>query len=110
MIRPLGLLLLFEQQTNVGGCEINMKEISYMYPDFPIERLNVLAKDISNWIFDDANVCPSDITMMAENHDYSVLASKIMDELHTQVCGEMLNRCIQYRKALKAVSIPRKGE
>jgi len=110
MILPLGLLLLFEQQTNVGGCEINMKEISYMYPDFPIERLNVLAKDISNWIFDDANVCPSDITMIAENHDYSVLASKIMDELHTQVCGEMLNRCIQYRKALKAVSIPRKGE
>ena len=110
MIRPLGLLLLFEQQTNVGGCETNMKEISYMYPDFPIERLNVLAKDISNWIFDDANVCPSDITMIAENHDYSVLASKIMDELHTQVCGEMLNRCIQYRKALKAVSIPRKGE
>ena len=81
-----------------------------MYPDFPIERLNVLAKDISNWIFDDANVCPSDITMIAENHDYSVLASRIMDDLHTQVCGEMLNRCIQYRKALKAVSIPRKGE
>ena len=72
--------------------------VSHMYPDFPIERLNVLAKDISNWIFDDANVCPSDITMMAENHDYSVLASKIMDELHTQVCGEMLNRCMQYRR------------
>jgi len=72
-----------------------------MYPDFPIQRLNVLAKDISNWIFDDANVCPSDITIMAENHDYSVLASRIMDDLHTQVCGEMLNRCMQYRKELK---------
>jgi len=72
-----------------------------MYPDFPIQRLNALAMDIASWIFDDAKVCPSDITMMAENHDYAVLASKIMDELHTQVCGEMLYRCMQYRKELK---------
>jgi len=72
-----------------------------MYPDFPIQRLNVLAKDIASWIFDDAKVCPSDITMMAENNDYAVLASKIMDKLHTQVCGEMLYRCMQYRKELK---------
>ena len=72
-----------------------------MYPDFPIKRLNVLAKDIVSWIFDDANVCPTDITMMTENHDYSVLASRIMDDLYTQVCGEMLNRCIQWRKELE---------
>tara|TARA_Y100001951_G_C11269089_1_gene257525 strand:- start:115 stop:357 length:243 start_codon:yes stop_codon:yes gene_type:complete len=75
--------------------------VSYMYPDFPIERLNPLAKDIANWIFDDAKVCPTDITMMAENHDYSVLASRIMDDLYTQVCGEMLYRCIQWRKELE---------
>ena len=75
--------------------------VRYMYPDFPIERLNILAKDIANWIFDDAKVRPTDITMMAENHDYSVLASRIMDDLYTQVCGEMLSRCIQWRKELE---------
>jgi len=72
-----------------------------MYPDIPMPLLRTLAIRISDWIFDEANVCPSDITMVADNHDYSVLAAKIMDDLHTQVCGEMLNRCVQYRKENK---------
>ena len=77
-----------------------------MYPDFPIERLNILAKTIADWVFDEAKVCPSDMTMITDNLDYSVLTSRIMDDLYTQVCGEMLYRCLQYRKALAEVSIP----
>ena len=76
-----------------------------MYPDFPIQRLNVLAKDIASWIFDDANVCPTDRTIIADTHDYAVLASHILDELHTQLCGEMLSRCIQWRKELREETV-----
>ena len=49
-----------------------------MYPDFPIERLNILAKDIASWIFNDANVCPTDRTIIVDTHDYAVLASHIL--------------------------------